>query len=149
MFIGINTNIQHKGKTYHVQTEDGGLDQHTLTTILFINGVILSARKSHYLDIPKSDGFDETIKGMMQQQHKQMLRDLVSGKLDLKNADIQDQKPVLDEKPVVDSVAQKPETFVSCEENIHMNWKGSKVQKKGLDALIFEFLAKKEAAEHL
>ncbi|MFQ5588073.1 MAG: hypothetical protein ACE5F7_04475 [Nitrospiria bacterium] len=125
MFIGINTNIQHKGETYHVQTEDGGLDRHTLTTILFKDGVILSAKKTSYLDIPKSPSYEKTVKEIMQRQHKQMLRDLVKGVFDSQNGP-----------------PRKPQK--QAEQNPSQS--RSRVEKKGLDGLILDYLAQKEAS---
>lgn len=124
MIIGINTNIQHKGETYHVQTEDGGLDQHTLTTILFKNGAILSSKKSSYLDISKSDEYEDTVKELMREQHKQMLRELVSGRVELKAKQPQELKTEVIEKRHSQSAFPQNEV---------------------LDRLIFEYLAKKDA----
>ncbi len=123
MIIGINTNIQHKGETFHVQTEDGGLDQHTLTTILFKNGAILSSKKSSYLEISKSASYEETVKEMMQEQHKQMLRELVGGKVEIGSAQPQEQK-------------------MEAKETLHPTSAFPKNER--LDRLISDYLSKKD-----
>ncbi len=148
MFIGINTNIQHKGETYHVQTEDGGLDQHTLTTILFKNGVILSSKKSSYLDVPKTAKYEETIKEKMQQQHKQMLRDLVRGKMDTGNGGPEAGSVMSEDQSVSpEAVPNEPDHTMHEKENHKGSAKEHEAPKKGLDALILEYLTQKEA-EH-
>ncbi len=142
MFIGVNTNIRHKGETYHVQTEDGGIDQHTLTTILFKNGAILSSKKTSYTDIPLSPTFEETVKGMMQEQHKQMMRDLVRGKFDTNTCDNPDQAQQSQEKLLKEE--DIPETDVVPEKPARARASDLSFQEK-LNALISDYLEKKEA----
>lgn len=149
MFIGANTNIKHKGKIFHIQTEDGGLDQHTLTTILFKNGAILSSRKTSYIDIPKSPTYAETIKEMMQEQHKQMMRDLVSGKFE-NDASLSEgeEKADAEAKQVSETnkVSKKaPITKDVKEEAASVELQRKPAQKSGLDFLISDYLAKKDA----
>ncbi len=39
---GFNHNIKHKGKVYHVQTEDSGVNNPHIITHLFVGGNILA-----------------------------------------------------------------------------------------------------------
>ena len=142
MFIGVNTNIRHKGETYHVQTEDGGIDQHTLTTVLFKNGAILSSKKTSYIDLPLSPTFEETAKGMMQEQHKQMMRDLVRGKFDTNTEDKQNQVQHAEEKLLQEK--HLPETGLVLEKPARTRASDLSFQEK-LNALISDYLEKKEA----
>ncbi|HEY1086975.1 MAG TPA: hypothetical protein VGE37_04745 [Archangium sp.] len=79
---GFNHNIKHKGKVYHVQTEDSGVSNPHIITHLFVGGNILATKKSSYADIAKSDNLPELVRDMMEEQHKQMLRNLVNGTYD-------------------------------------------------------------------
>lgn len=79
---GFNHNIKHKGKVYHVQTEDSGVNNPHIITHLFVGGNILATKKSSYTDIVKSDNLAELVRDMMEEQHKQMLRNLINGTYD-------------------------------------------------------------------
>lgn len=79
---GFNHNIKHKGKVYHVQTEDSGVSNPHIITHLFVGGNILATKKASYTDIIKSENLAELVRDMMEEQHKQMLRNLVNGSYD-------------------------------------------------------------------
>ncbi len=79
---GFNHNIKHKGKVYHVQTEDSGVANPHIITHLFVGGNILATKKSSYADITKSPKLPDLVKEMMEAQHKEMLRNLINGTYD-------------------------------------------------------------------
>jgi hypothetical protein len=79
---GFNHNIKHKGKVYHVQTEDSGASNPHIITHLFVGGNILATKKASYTDIVKSENLAELVREMMEEQHKQMLRNLINGTYD-------------------------------------------------------------------
>jgi type II secretory pathway component HofQ len=85
MILGINQNIPFKGKTYHIQTEDGGLKNPSVTTVLFIGGTTLASKKTSYADIVKSAQLEVVIKDIMKEQHKSMLLDLKNGRIEKLN----------------------------------------------------------------
>jgi hypothetical protein len=82
MVTGFNHNIKHKGQIFHVQTEDSGVDNPHIITHLFVGGNILASKKSSYEDILHADNLQETVRTMMEEQHKEMLRSLISGAYD-------------------------------------------------------------------
>jgi hypothetical protein len=86
MLTGYNTDFKFQGKVYHCQTEDGGANSPFITSLLYFQGAILASRKTSYADILKADCLDEVVRELMMEQHKQMIRDLMQGKLDLNNA---------------------------------------------------------------
>ena len=79
---GFNHNIKHKGKVYHVQTEDSGINNPHLITHLFVGGNILATKKTSYADITKAPNLSELVRELMEEQHKEMLRNLVAGTYD-------------------------------------------------------------------
>jgi hypothetical protein len=79
---GFNHNIKHKGKVYHVQTEDSGVANPHIITHLFVGGNILASKKTSYADITKAENLPELVKEMMEEQHKAMLRNLINGVYD-------------------------------------------------------------------
>ena len=86
MLTGYNTDFKFQGKVYHCQTEDGGVNSPYITSLLYFQGAILASRKTSYADILKAEILDEVVREIMMEQHKQMIRDLMQGKLDLNNA---------------------------------------------------------------
>jgi hypothetical protein len=82
MLTGYNTDFKFQGKIYHVQTEDGGINSPSITSLLYHQGAILASRKTSYADIIKADCLEEVVRELMMEQHKQMIRDLMQGKLE-------------------------------------------------------------------
>jgi hypothetical protein len=82
MITGFNHNIKHKGRVYHVQTEDSGPKNPHIITHLFVGGNIVSSKKTQYADLVGKPDYETTVRKMMEEQHKQMLRNLVNGAFD-------------------------------------------------------------------
>ena len=82
MVVGFNHNIKHKGKMYHIQTEDSGLDNPHIITHLFVGGNILASKKTSYADIVSAENLAPVVRELMEEQHKEMLRNLINGVYD-------------------------------------------------------------------
>ncbi len=82
MVVGFNHNIKHKGKGYHIQTEDSGLDNPHIITHLFVGGNILASKKTSYADIVGAENLAQVVRELMEEQHKEMLRNLINGAYD-------------------------------------------------------------------
>ncbi|HET8759652.1 MAG TPA: hypothetical protein VFN94_01195 [Nitrospiria bacterium] len=78
MLSGINTDIEHGGKTYHVQTEDGGEHNPVIVTHLFAGGAILSSQRVSYADVIKAGPNPDAVRELMKQQHQTMIKSLSS-----------------------------------------------------------------------
>lgn len=79
---GFNHNIKHKGKVYHVQTEDSGVNNPHIITHLFVGGNILASKKTSYADILSTENLPQVVRELMEEQHKEMLRNLINGVYD-------------------------------------------------------------------
>jgi hypothetical protein len=79
---GFNHNIKHKGKLYHVQTEDSGVNNPHIITHLFVGGNILASKKTSYADIVNAENLAAVVRELMEEQHKEMLRNLLNGTYD-------------------------------------------------------------------
>lgn len=82
MVVGYNHNIMYKGEIFHVQTEDSGLSNPHIVTLIYRGGSIISSKKISYADIIKIENLDMVVTELMQDQHKEMLRRLKSGEFD-------------------------------------------------------------------
>jgi outer membrane biosynthesis protein TonB len=90
---GFNHNIKHKGKVFHVQTEDSGVSNPHIITHLFVGGNILATKKGSYTDIVRSENLAELVREMMEEQHKEMLRNLINGVYDNVDRSAQSYQP--------------------------------------------------------
>ncbi len=71
--VGYNTNIRHKGKVYHIQTEDSGVTRPHIITHLFADGGrIVASRKTDYAQHVGSADLVNIVRNLMKEQHKAM-----------------------------------------------------------------------------
>lgn len=81
MITGFNTDIDFEGVVYHVQTEDKGLENPIILSLVYDRGTILASKRSPYDDLLES-GFDETeLTERLQKQHKLMCAAVRAGRL--------------------------------------------------------------------
>ena len=82
MISGFNTDIDHDGVTYHVQTEDKGLDSPFVLSLVYKGGTILASKRSPYEDLLEK-GFDEAeLEMRLQRQHKLICAAIRAGRID-------------------------------------------------------------------
>ncbi|HEX8961344.1 MAG TPA: hypothetical protein VF775_07200 [Geobacteraceae bacterium] len=82
MVVGFNHNVMYKGEVFHIQTEDSGINNPHIITLLYRGGTILASKKTSYADIIKMENLDQVVEDLMKEQHKDMLRNLKAGKFD-------------------------------------------------------------------
>jgi hypothetical protein len=82
--LGYNHNIPHRGRLYHVQTEDSGADRAHLFTHVFYDGTIIASNKVEYEDRLHDVNLGEAVVDLMKESHKAMIRRLRSGDFDEK-----------------------------------------------------------------
>jgi hypothetical protein len=81
--LGFNNNVRHKGRVFHIQTEDSGVRHPHIITHLFADGGrILKSTKTSYAEHIGQERLSETVRGMMQEQHKAMFIALRDGQFD-------------------------------------------------------------------
>ena len=81
--LGYNNNVRHKGKVFHIQTEDSGVKYGHIITHLFMDGGrILKSVKTSYAEYIGNDRMADIVREMMKQQHKAMFIALRDGKFD-------------------------------------------------------------------
>jgi hypothetical protein len=83
MITGFNTNVRHRGRMFHVQTEDSGKAYPHVISHVYYGGTILASEKHDYEDLLGSDDLVEAVRALMEGQHKAMVERLKQGALDL------------------------------------------------------------------
>ncbi len=81
MVTGINSDIDYNGTIYHVQTEDGGINNPIVLTRIFCSGVLLTTRKTSYVYLLEIDGLINVVENLMKEQHNEMIQEIQSGQV--------------------------------------------------------------------
>jgi hypothetical protein len=82
VITGFNTDIEHGGVTYHVQTEDKGLENPLILSLVYVGGAILASKRTAYDDLIEK-GFDEKVLAeRLQRQHKLLCAAVRAGRVD-------------------------------------------------------------------
>lgn len=85
MITGFNTDIEHDGVVYHVQTEDKGLDAPIILSLVYVGGTILASKRSPYADLIEQGFSDEALAERLKRQHRLICAAINSGRInDLK-----------------------------------------------------------------
>ena len=82
MITGFNTDIEHDGVVYHVQTEDKGLASPLILSLVYAGGAILASKRSPYQDLIAA-GFDEEVLSQrLKKQHRLICAAITAGRID-------------------------------------------------------------------
>jgi hypothetical protein len=83
MITGYNTDVRHGNRVFHVQTEDKGMGNPKIETLIYVGGEILDSYRGGYDDLIVSGAVTESlIQDRMNEQHKNVIRDIKNGKYD-------------------------------------------------------------------
>lgn len=81
--LGFNNNVRHRGRIFHIQTEDSGIKFPRIVTHLFADGGrIVKTTRTDYSEHLSSPNMAAVVRGMMKEQHKGMFAALRAGDLD-------------------------------------------------------------------
>src|SRR5215218_10010824 len=82
VITGFNTDIEHDGVVYHVQTEDKGLDSPIILSLVYVGGTILASKRSPYEDLIAEGFNDEVLAERLKRHHRLICAAIHSGRLD-------------------------------------------------------------------
>ncbi len=85
MITGYNTDVEHDGVIYHVQTEDKGIESPMILSLVYSGGAILASKRAPYEDLIAA-GFDEHVLAeRLRRQHRLICAAIHAGRIaDLK-----------------------------------------------------------------
>jgi hypothetical protein len=81
MITGFNTDVKHKNKVYHVQTEDKGRSNPKIESLVYVGGEILDSYQTSY-EQNKADLTEDQIMELLESQHKRVVRHIKIGHYD-------------------------------------------------------------------
>jgi hypothetical protein len=82
VITGYNTDVEHDGVVYHVQTEDKGLDSPLILSLVYSGGAILASKRSHYNDLIASGFSDEALAERLKRQHRLICAAIHAGRIE-------------------------------------------------------------------
>jgi hypothetical protein len=138
VITGFNTDIEHDGIVYHVQTEDKGLESPLILSLVYVGGAILAAKRSRYEDLIAA-GFDEEVLiKRLKRQHQLICAAINAGRIaDLKRMGakpeelvsvaaiesgaepVAGERPSRDTAPLEERFARQAEEHISGEESAY------------------------------
>ena len=81
MVPGFNSEVQHRERRYHIQTEDLGSENPCLLTLVYESGAILARLKVPYAEILGPQASTDQIRAFMEARHRQVIADLLADRL--------------------------------------------------------------------
>lgn len=76
---GFNTDFKYKGLVYHAQTEDNGVDNPVVVTLLYLKGAILASKKTSYADLLEKSSYQDDLMNLMKSQHREIMKAVLAG----------------------------------------------------------------------
>lgn len=114
MLTGFNTDVAHDGITYHVQTEDKGLDAPIILSLVYVGGAILASKRTPYDDLIAAGLDEQALAERIHRQHKLICAAIRAGRIeDLKRMGARDTAPApaKGQEAANEKQAQPPETL--------------------------------------
>ena len=133
MLVGYNNNVTYKGKVYHVQTEDSGLNNPIIVTLLYIKGTILASKKTSYSHLIGIKDIKKSVRELMKEQHKAILKELIAGKYTGDEAEEEKKEETV-----------SPEQLGTSPDIIGAEPEMKKTKDKTLDDILLDYIMQRE-----
>jgi hypothetical protein len=79
VIAGYNTDVKHRDRVFHVQTEDRG-DQHPyVESFVYAGGEILGGKRTRYSEALRNGGDERAVRELMEQQHRTLIAAVRNG----------------------------------------------------------------------
>ncbi|HKH47826.1 MAG TPA: hypothetical protein VKM72_24480 [Thermoanaerobaculia bacterium] len=88
MITGYNTDVRHNEVVFHVQTEDKGLGNPLIESLVYVGGQVLATKRASYAEMLAGGKEEKDIVALMDHQHRTMIAAIRHGKLDAKVAEL-------------------------------------------------------------
>ncbi|HTG33361.1 MAG TPA: hypothetical protein VLB76_10565 [Thermoanaerobaculia bacterium] len=86
MITGYNTDVRHGEVVYHVQTEDKGISNPFIESLVYVGGQVLASKRASYAELLAEGKDEKDIVVLMDHQHRTMIAAIRHGRLDAKFA---------------------------------------------------------------
>lgn len=82
MITGFNTDIEHNGVIYHVQTEDKGAHSPVILSLVYRGGAILASKRTPYDDLVAAGMSEGELAKRLQRQHRLICAAINAGRIE-------------------------------------------------------------------
>lgn len=82
VLTGYNTDIEHGGTTYHVQTEDKGRSNPIVESLVYARGEILFSKRTSYQELVDEKVGSDAVASLMDRQHRSIIDNIRQGRLE-------------------------------------------------------------------
>lgn len=139
MITGFNTDIKHNEKVYHIQTEDKGVQNPYIESLVYVGGEILASKKTSYAEQLKTGIDEKWVAGLMEQQHRTMIAAIKRGRFD----------HVAESTVSRSSIANATKTVARPAGELPPPPVADVQEDRTLDQVIIDYLASEAESEHL
>src|SRR5215207_1138167 len=88
MITGYNTDVRHGEVVFHVQTEDKGVSNPFIESLVYVGGQVLASKRVSYAELLAAGREEKELVALMDHQHRTMIAAIRHGKLDAKLASL-------------------------------------------------------------
>jgi hypothetical protein len=89
VITGFNTDVKHKSRVFHIQTEDKGEGNPYVESLVYVGGEILATKRTSYAEVVQTGRDDPAVQDLMEQQHRTMIAAIQRGRFDGPNGSVQ------------------------------------------------------------
>jgi hypothetical protein len=82
VIAGFNTDVEHSGTVYHVQTEDKGVPARVIMSLVYHKGTILASKRVNYDDLEADELSEKKLAARVSRQHKLICAAVQAGRID-------------------------------------------------------------------
>lgn len=145
MITGYNTDVRYNDVIYHVQTEDKGLANPFIESLLYVGGQILANKRTSYAELLSEGKGERAILAMMDHQHRTMIAAIRAGKFDKRLAALRGTGPVASpEGGLVTPPTPVPVTLIETNDETL-----AAPAERSLDQVILDYLTVEAEQEQL
>ncbi len=152
MITGFNTDVKHRDRVFHIQTEDRGDPQPYIESFVYVGGEILGGKRTPYDESLRTGGDDRAVRELMEQQHRTVIAAIREGGFDGPNGSVR--------APEEMALGGAPQASNAASGELRESpaprptpWRGSESTRlsgdRTLDQVILEYLAAEGSPEQI
>jgi hypothetical protein len=88
VITGFNTDVKHRDRVFHIQTEDRGDPLPYIESFVYVGGEILGGKRTPYAEALRTGGDDRVVRELMEQQHRTVIAAIREGSFDGPNGSV-------------------------------------------------------------
>lgn len=142
MITGHNTDVRYGDVVLHVQTEDKGLANPFIESLIYYGGQVVVAKRGSYADLVEQGKGEDEIMVLMDHQHRTMIKAIQAGKFDEKI------RVFLPDKSKLPKRDPAPSTASAISEQV-VTFDMSSDAGRTLDQVILDYLTSEAEQEQL